>query len=143
MRKKVSIVGSGNVGATAAHWIASKELADVVLIDVLEGVPQGKALDLLAKRPVPTELDKANRARGSQLIEAAFRIAKLLPGARPILLIDPAGGPYGSRPSSQVLPPACVARPRRRRRAARRGPSPVRTSTLLSSSGATSCASRS
>src|SRR4029078_13338073 len=47
MRKKVSIVGSGNVGATAAHWIASKELADVVLIDVIEGVPQGKGLDLL------------------------------------------------------------------------------------------------
>src|SRR3954453_4571215 len=47
MRKKVSIVGSGNVGATAAHWIASKELADVVLFDVLEGVPQGKGLDLL------------------------------------------------------------------------------------------------
>ena len=45
MRKKVSIVGSGNVGATAAHWIASKELADVVLIDIVEGVPQGKALD--------------------------------------------------------------------------------------------------
>src|ERR1700735_3609233 len=47
MRKKVSIVGAGNVGATAAHWIASKELADVVLIDVVEGVPQGKGLDLL------------------------------------------------------------------------------------------------
>ena len=42
MRKKVSIVGAGNVGATAAHWIASKELADVVLIDVVEGIPQGK-----------------------------------------------------------------------------------------------------
>jgi malate dehydrogenase len=52
MRKKVSIVGSGNVGATAAHWIASKELADVVLIDVLEGVPQGKALDLLEAMPI-------------------------------------------------------------------------------------------
>jgi malate dehydrogenase len=47
MRKKVSIVGAGNVGATAAHWIASKELADVVLIDVMEGIPQGKGLDLL------------------------------------------------------------------------------------------------
>src|ERR1700758_5594348 len=52
MRKKVSIVGSGNVGATAAHWIASKELADVVLIDVLEGVPQGKGLDLLQAMPI-------------------------------------------------------------------------------------------
>src|SRR5437016_1023329 len=52
MRKKVTIVGSGNVGATAAHWIASKELADVVLIDIIEGVPQGKGLDLLEAMPI-------------------------------------------------------------------------------------------
>ncbi len=52
MRKKVTIVGAGNVGATAAHWIAAKELADVVLIDVVEGVPQGKALDLLEAMPI-------------------------------------------------------------------------------------------
>jgi malate dehydrogenase len=52
MRKKVSIVGAGNVGATAAHWIASKELADVVLIDIVEGVPQGKGLDLLEAMPI-------------------------------------------------------------------------------------------
>src|SRR3984885_12442370 len=52
MRKKVTIVGAGNVGATAAHWIASKELADVVLIDIAEGIPQGKALDLLEAMPI-------------------------------------------------------------------------------------------
>ena len=52
MRNKVTIVGSGNVGATAAHWIASKELADVVLIDIIEGVPQGKGLDLLEAMPI-------------------------------------------------------------------------------------------
>jgi len=52
MRKKVSIVGSGNVGATAAQRIVDKELADVVLIDIIEGVPQGKALDLLQSGPV-------------------------------------------------------------------------------------------
>jgi malate dehydrogenase len=52
MRKKVTIVGSGNVGATTAHWIASKELADVVLIDIIEGVPQGKGLDLLESMPI-------------------------------------------------------------------------------------------
>jgi len=52
MRKKVSIVGAGNVGATAAHWIASKELADVVLVDIVEGIPQGKALDLLEAMPI-------------------------------------------------------------------------------------------
>src|SRR3974390_3362325 len=52
MRKKVTVVGSGNVGATAAHWMASKELADVVLIDIIEGVPQGKGLDLLQAMPI-------------------------------------------------------------------------------------------
>src|SRR5207245_2429157 len=52
LQKKVTIVGSGNVGATAAHWIASKELADVVLIDIIEGVPQGKGLDLLESMPI-------------------------------------------------------------------------------------------
>ena len=45
-RKKITVVGAGNVGATAAHWLASKELGDVVLVDIVEGVPQGKALDL-------------------------------------------------------------------------------------------------
>ncbi len=52
MRAKVTIVGSGNVGATAAHWIAAKELADVALIDIIEGVPQGKGLDLLQAMPI-------------------------------------------------------------------------------------------
>lgn len=52
MRRKVTVVGSGNVGATGAHWIAAKELADVVLIDILEGVPQGKSLDLLEAMPI-------------------------------------------------------------------------------------------
>lgn len=51
-RSKVTIVGAGNVGATCAHWIASRELADVVLVDVVEGLPQGKALDLLEASPV-------------------------------------------------------------------------------------------
>src|SRR6202050_54981 len=52
MRKKVTVVGSGNVGATAAHWLASTEHADVLLIDIIEGVPQGKALDLLQAMPI-------------------------------------------------------------------------------------------
>src|SRR6202042_3119134 len=52
MRKKVSIVGAGNVGATAAHWIAAKELADGGLVYVVEGVPQGKGLDLLEAMPI-------------------------------------------------------------------------------------------
>jgi malate dehydrogenase len=52
MRKKVTIIGAGNVGANCALRIADKELADVVLVDVIEGVPQGKALDLLQSGPV-------------------------------------------------------------------------------------------
>src|SRR6476646_1971160 len=51
-RKKITVVGAGNVGATAAHWLAAKELGDVVLVDIVEGVPQGKALDLAQAAPV-------------------------------------------------------------------------------------------
>ncbi len=52
MRKKITIIGAGNVGATAAHWAVSRNLGDVVLLDVMEGIPQGKALDLLQSGPV-------------------------------------------------------------------------------------------
>jgi len=52
MNRKVTVIGSGHVGATAARSIADKELADVVLLDILEGVPQGKALDMLEACPV-------------------------------------------------------------------------------------------
>ena len=51
-RNKVTIVGAGNVGSTAAHWILAKELADVVLVDIVEGMPQGKGLDLMESTPV-------------------------------------------------------------------------------------------
>lgn len=51
-RNKITIVGAGNVGATAAHWAVARELGDVVLVDVVEGVPQGKGLDLLEALPV-------------------------------------------------------------------------------------------
>ncbi len=50
-RPKITVVGAGNVGATCAHWAAARELADVVLVDVVEGMPQGKALDLMQARP--------------------------------------------------------------------------------------------
>ncbi len=51
-RPKITIVGAGNVGATTAHWVASKELGDIVLVDVLDGIPQGKSLDLMQAGPV-------------------------------------------------------------------------------------------
>jgi malate dehydrogenase len=52
MDRKVTVVGAGNVGATAAQRLAEKELCDVVLVDIIEGVPQGKALDLSEAAPV-------------------------------------------------------------------------------------------
>ncbi|HRI06380.1 MAG TPA: malate dehydrogenase [Nannocystaceae bacterium] len=51
-RNKITIVGAGNVGATAAHWAVQKHLGDVVLVDIVQGMPQGKSLDLAESSPV-------------------------------------------------------------------------------------------
>src|SRR6201989_1458571 len=51
-RNKIPVVGAGSVGATAAHWLAAKELGDVVLVDIVDGVPQGKSLDLAEAAPI-------------------------------------------------------------------------------------------
>src|SRR5687768_17277822 len=74
MRKKVTIIGAGFVGSTCAHWIASKELADVVLVDIVEGVPQGKGLDLLEASPIEgfdvriTGTNSYEETRGSDVV---------------------------------------------------------------------------
>ena len=52
MENKVSIIGAGMTGATTAHWLAEREIADLVLVDVVEGMPQGKSLDLTQAMPV-------------------------------------------------------------------------------------------
>ncbi len=52
MRNKISIIGAGFVGSTTAHWLAAKELGDIVLLDIVEGIPQGKALDLYESSPI-------------------------------------------------------------------------------------------
>ena len=52
MTNKISIIGAGQTGATTAHWLAAMEIADLVLVDIVEGMPQGKALDLLEAMPV-------------------------------------------------------------------------------------------
>jgi malate dehydrogenase len=52
MKSKVSIIGAGMTGSTTAHWLAEKEIADIVLVDIVEGMPQGKALDLQEALPV-------------------------------------------------------------------------------------------
>ncbi len=69
MDKKVTVVGAGNVGATAAQRLAEKELCDVVLIDILDGVPQGKSLDLTEAAPIEkhdAHLTGANSYKPSQ-----------------------------------------------------------------------------
>lgn len=52
MKNKVSIIGAGMTGSTTAHWLAEREIADLVLVDILEGVPQGKSLDLQEAMPI-------------------------------------------------------------------------------------------
>ena len=52
MRPKITIVGAGNVGATTAHWMVTRELGDIVLTDIMEGIPQGKGLDLFEATPI-------------------------------------------------------------------------------------------
>jgi malate dehydrogenase len=52
MRNKISIIGAGFVGSTTAHWLAAKELGDLVLLDITDGIPQGKGLDLLESGPI-------------------------------------------------------------------------------------------
>src|SRR5258706_12531885 len=52
MRKKITIVGAGQTGATLAHWLAQRGDVDIVLFDIVEGMPQGKALDLLEAMPI-------------------------------------------------------------------------------------------
>ena len=52
MRQKITVVGAGNVGATAAQRLFEKSYADIVLVDIVEGLPQGKALDILESGPV-------------------------------------------------------------------------------------------
>jgi malate dehydrogenase len=52
MKKKITIIGAGNVGATAAHWALVRKLGNIVLLDVMEGIPQGKALDLWQSGPL-------------------------------------------------------------------------------------------
>jgi len=52
MTAKISIIGAGMTGSTTAHWLAEREIADLVLVDIIEGMPQGKALDLLEALPI-------------------------------------------------------------------------------------------
>jgi malate dehydrogenase len=52
VRNKISVIGAGNVGATVAHKVAEMEIGDVVMVDIIDGLPQGKGLDLLESSPI-------------------------------------------------------------------------------------------
>lgn len=67
MKNKVSIIGAGMTGATTAHWLAEREIADLVLVDIVEGMPQGKALDLQESLPV---IGKDVEVQGSNTFES-------------------------------------------------------------------------
>lgn len=67
MKNKVSIIGAGMTGATTAHWLAEREIADLVLVDIVEGMPQGKALDLQESLPV---IGKDVEIQGSNSFES-------------------------------------------------------------------------
>jgi len=69
MDKKITVVGAGNVGATAAQRIAEKEIADVALIDIVEGVPQGKTLDMAEAAPIELYDSKLCGAQSYELTE--------------------------------------------------------------------------
>lgn len=56
MKKKITIIGAGNVGAAAAHWALTRDLGDIVLLDLIEGIPQGKALDLRQAGPLDSSV---------------------------------------------------------------------------------------
>ena len=71
MDKKVTVVGAGNVGATAAQRLAEKALCDVVLVDIVEGVPQGKALDLMEAAPVEKHDCKVVGTNGYEATEGS------------------------------------------------------------------------
>jgi malate dehydrogenase len=82
MKQKVTVVGAGNVGATAAQRLAEKELCDVVLVDIIEGVPQGKALDLTEAAPIEkhdarlTGTNSYDASRGSGIVIITAGIAR-------------------------------------------------------------------
>jgi malate dehydrogenase len=83
MRKKVAVVGAGNVGATTALRIVEKELADVVMVDVLDGVPAGKALDICEAAPIESHdctidgcTDEYENVEGSDIVIITAGIAR-------------------------------------------------------------------
>ena len=82
MNKKIAIIGAGNVGASCAQYMAEANLGDVVMIDIIEGFPQGKALDLTQAGPVRgynariTGSNKYNAIKGADLVIMTAGLAR-------------------------------------------------------------------
>ena len=96
-RAKVTIVGAGNVGHSAAQWMLSHRLADIVLVDVIEGMPQGKALDLTQAEPIEgvdlriTGTNGYDETAGSDVVVVVAGIARKPGMSREELLATNAG----------------------------------------------------
>ncbi len=81
-RKKIALIGSGQIGGTLAHLIGLKELGDVVMFDIAEGVPQGKSLDIAESSPVDGfdgHFTGLLKSAGLQRRRAAARCSRVLP----------------------------------------------------------------
>jgi malate dehydrogenase len=70
-RNKIALIGAGQIGGTLAHLVGLKELGDVALFDIAEGIPQGKALDLAQSSPVEGFDSKSAGTKASEAIEGA------------------------------------------------------------------------
>src|SRR2546423_6771958 len=89
-RSKITVVGAGNVGATLAQRLAERGYADIVLVDIVEGLPQGKALDMLEAGPI---VGYASKGTGTNGYEGASgsRICVITPGGPRQPGMSPAG----------------------------------------------------
>ena len=90
-RKKVTVVGGGNVGATTAHRLVDKELCDVVLIDIVEGMPQGKALDIDQTRVPLTFPNRGNLGPAAIPFTLSGVAGELNQGDRVLLMVIGSG----------------------------------------------------
>ena len=89
MDKKVTVIGAGNVGATAAQRLAEKELCDVVLVDIIEGVPQGKALDLAEAAPIESHDAHLVGTNAGIVKKVTQEVASRSPNATLIIVSNP------------------------------------------------------